>query len=196
MSSEIKLHIFSDQLNEKYVLLVRKDKKTWFLATSNKSFTEINIGQWLTRTKIKVDECSLSPDGKLFAYFAFKFDPYDPQQGSQYETYTAVSIVPYFTAVCFSHSDGTWTGGGGFITNNTYKVFGGKRYLEENCNRRPDVCQMVTGNMKEFGSGLVYSDCKFFVEKTPNRFRNITEDTINDLKEALADEKFRLVKGS
>ena len=69
-------------------------------------------GQWF-HGRVYGRRCDLSPDGRLFVYFAAKFgrrpDPYGIG-----EAWTAVSRPPYFTALALWRNLGAWYGGGAF----------------------------------------------------------------------------------
>ena len=76
----------------------------------NDTFTE---GQWF-HGRVYVRRCDLSPNGKLFVYFAAKHGPgrhYDVDVG---EAWTAISKPPYFTALALWPNLGSWYGGGVF----------------------------------------------------------------------------------
>lgn len=72
-------------------------------------------GQWF-RGRVYERRCDLSPDGRLFVYFAAKHgrrrdDPGDNDIG---EAWTAISRPPYFTALALWGNLGSWYGGGAF----------------------------------------------------------------------------------
>ena len=73
------------------------------------------LGQFLTKKKIKMDRCSLSPNGEFFSYFMFDF-----QNGQN--TMTVISKPPYFTALYLQYEQGTWSGGARFIDNNNIAI--------------------------------------------------------------------------
>lgn len=66
-------------------------------------------GQWLVG-RVYEDRCGLSPDGRLFVYFAGK-------QGTKLGTFTAVCRPPFFTALALWPDGSTWGGGGFFETS-------------------------------------------------------------------------------
>lgn len=84
----------------------------WNLATD--TFVK---GQWLSG---RVRSCDVSPDGKLFVYFASK-------HGTKLGTFTAISRPPYFTALALWPDGMSWGGGGRFTSNK-------KLVLGYNCN--------------------------------------------------------------
>ncbi|MCA9617282.1 MAG: hypothetical protein R3B99_25200 [Polyangiales bacterium] len=65
-------------------------------------------GQWLLG-RIYEDRCGLSPDGRLFVYFAGK-------HGTKLGTFTALCRPPFFTALALWPDGSTWGGGGFFET--------------------------------------------------------------------------------
>ncbi len=67
------------------------------------TFTE---GAWF-RGRIYEEKCDLSPDGKLFVYFAYKF----------MNAYTSVSRPPWLHALVTWPQGTTYGGGGRFIAN-------------------------------------------------------------------------------
>ena len=82
-------------------------------------------GHWL-HGRIFPERCGLSPNGKLFVYFAAKHGMVDKSRGYQ-DTYTAVSKPPYLTALAMWPEGSTWGGGGRFIDNRTLRLAYGAR---------------------------------------------------------------------
>jgi len=109
-----RLHGFVASAARVAVLLRRGPSKRvrlirWDLATDS-----FERGQWLVG-RVHEDRCGLSPDGRLFVYFAAK-------QGTALGTFTAVSRPPFFTALALWPDGSTW-GGGGFFETNRSLVF-------------------------------------------------------------------------
>jgi hypothetical protein len=77
-------------------------------------------GQWF-HGRIYGERCGLSPDGKLFVYFAMKHGVVNNAEGYK-QTFTAVSKPPYLTALAMWPEGSTWGGGGRFIDNNTLRL--------------------------------------------------------------------------
>jgi hypothetical protein len=74
-------------------------------------------GQWL-HGRIYELRCDLSPDGKLFIYFAHKGGNW--KQNPDYtDAWTAISKPPYFTALALWPKGDTWEGGGLFLKKRT-----------------------------------------------------------------------------
>jgi hypothetical protein len=71
--------------------------------TGTDRFTE---GQWL-RGRIYERRCDLSPNGELLLYFAAKW-------GTPMKTWSAISRVPWFTALALYPKGDAWGGGGLF----------------------------------------------------------------------------------
>lgn len=67
----------------------------------------ITAGQWLSG-RVYNERCDLSPDGRLFVYFAGKFK-------AAMDTFTAVCRPPFFTALALWPDQGTRGGGGFFV---------------------------------------------------------------------------------
>jgi hypothetical protein len=63
-------------------------------------------GQWL-KARVYEHRCDLSPDGSLLCYFAATYR-------KPYETWTAISRPPYFTALALWPKGDAWGGGGLF----------------------------------------------------------------------------------
>ncbi|MEM7021389.1 MAG: hypothetical protein AAF637_02225 [Pseudomonadota bacterium] len=75
-------------------------------------------GQWF-RGRMYERRCDLSPDGRLFIYFAGKFGPRPQGTEGVGETWTAISRPPYFTALALCPNLGAWYGGGVFRNDRT-----------------------------------------------------------------------------
>jgi hypothetical protein len=70
-------------------------------------------GQWF-HGRIYEKRCGLSPDGKLFIYFAHKGNNW--RRNPDYTSaWTAISKPPYFTALALWPKGDTWEGGGLFL---------------------------------------------------------------------------------
>lgn len=89
----------------KWVQLIRWDRNT----------DSFELGQWF-HGRVYGDRCDLSPNGRLFIYFATKYGTRrdDNDVG---ETWTAISRPPYFTALALWRNFSTWEGGGAFATD-------------------------------------------------------------------------------
>jgi hypothetical protein len=81
-------------------------------------------GQWF-HGHIYGERCGLSPDGRLFVYFAMSHRKVDEKNGYK-QTYTAVSKPPYLTALAMWPEGSTWGGGGRFLDNKTLCLAYGK----------------------------------------------------------------------
>jgi hypothetical protein len=88
-------------------------------------------GQWL-HGRIYAERCGLSPNGKLFVYFAAKYGMVDKSEGYD-DTFTAVSKPPYLTALALWPHGDTYGGGGRFIDDATLRLAYGA-----NGTRAPD----------------------------------------------------------
>jgi hypothetical protein len=98
-----------------WVELIRWDTSTDFF----------EHGQWL-HGKIYGERCGLSPNGRLFVYFAMKYGRVREDEGYKY-TFTAVSKPPYLTALAMWPEGSTWGGGGRFIDDSTLCLAYGAR---------------------------------------------------------------------
>lgn len=89
----------------------------WDLATD-----EFDRGQWLSG-RLYNERCDISPNGRLFVYFAGKFK-------TELGTFTAVCRPPNFTALALWPEGSTW-GGGGFFESDRRLVMNYARVIEE-----------------------------------------------------------------
>ena len=80
----------------------------------------IERGQWF-HGRIYDRRCDLSPDGRLFVYFAAKrgLERLESEVG---ETWTAVSRPPYLTALALWPKGDSWEGGGRFESANELRL--------------------------------------------------------------------------
>lgn len=87
---------------------------------------KIEKGQWF-KGVIRAESCDLSPDGKLFIYVAEKYKKgkIDPTISS---SWTAISKLPYLTALTLWPINGYQVGGGIFHDDNNLELF----HLENN----------------------------------------------------------------
>ncbi len=98
-------------------VILRRGPTNWFHVTLwNTRTDKFQSGQWF-HGRIYPGRCDVSPDGKLFIYFAGKFRQQDVAR-----TWTAVSRPPYLTALALWPIDDTWGGYGVFIDNRTVLV--------------------------------------------------------------------------
>jgi hypothetical protein len=77
-------------------------------------------GQWF-HGRIYAERCGLSPNGRLFVYFARRYGRVDEDQGYE-QTFTAVSRPPFLTALAMWPQGDTWGGGGRFIDDRTLRL--------------------------------------------------------------------------
>ena len=81
--------------------------------------THSSTGAWF-RGRIHDDGCDLSPDGKLFVYFATQYDR-TPADGYGV-AWTAVSKPPWLTALAMWPRDDSWGGRAYFADNTTVVI--------------------------------------------------------------------------
>jgi hypothetical protein len=80
------------------VILRRGGPSLWWHVTLwDTAQDSFESGQWF-RGRIYPEKCDVSPNGKLFIYFAGKFRPRDVATGYD-RTWIAVSRPPYLTAL-------------------------------------------------------------------------------------------------
>lgn len=112
-------------------VLLRRGPQKWVQSILWHTDTDnFEAGQWL---RAGVDACSLSPDGRLFAYYA---SDYRRPRRHRHKTviysehYTAISRPPYFTALAIWPSAG-WTDGGGVFASNDTFLLNERRFAGE-----------------------------------------------------------------
>ena len=109
-----RLHVFLARDNPFQGLILRRGPAKQVACIGwNRSNDTFKSGQWL-KGRIYEYECDLSPDGKYFLYAAM-----DKRAN---ENWTAISKVPYLTALDLSFNPPCVLGGGLFISNKTYWV--------------------------------------------------------------------------
>lgn len=106
-----RLHIYFAAEADKAVILRRGPTRHVRMIAWNTKKDTFEDGQWV-KHRVYEEKCSLSPDGRHFAYFAFSKRP-----GGDFIVggFAAVSRVPYFTALGMILEGGTWGHGGRFI---------------------------------------------------------------------------------
>jgi hypothetical protein len=102
------------------VILRRGPTQWWRVTLWEMRRDGFERGQWF-RGRIYPDKCDVSPDGKLFIYFAGKFRPRAVAKGYG-RTWTAVSRPPYLTALALWPIGDTWGGHGVFFDDRTVLV--------------------------------------------------------------------------
>jgi len=102
------------------VILRRGPTDWWHVILWDTERDGFERGQWF-RGRLYPDKCDVSPDGKLFIYFAGKFLSRNVAKG-YHETWTAVSRPPYLTALALWPIGDTWGGQGVFLDNRTVLV--------------------------------------------------------------------------
>lgn len=93
------------------VVLRRGPSKSVQMLRWDLSTDEVLEGQWL-KGRVHEHRCDVSPDGRLFLYFGAKYT-------SAVDTFTAICRPPYFTALAYWPSSGSYGGGGRFANNRT-----------------------------------------------------------------------------
>ncbi len=109
-----RLHVFLARDNPHQGLVLRRGPANQVATIGwNRSNDTFMLGQWC-KGRIYEYECDLSPDGKYFLYAAT--DKRNEQR------WTALSEVPYLTALDLSFNPMAVLGGGFFISKDTYWV--------------------------------------------------------------------------
>lgn len=114
-------------------VIMRRGPSDWWHITSWDTATDcFHPGQWF-HGRMYPQKCDVSPDGRLFIYFAGQFKPRN-NAGGYSDTWIAVSRPPYLTALALWPVGDTWGGSGQFIDEKTVLVatsihsFGGKTH--------------------------------------------------------------------
>ncbi len=95
--------------------ILRRGPSKWVrLLAWNTLDDTIVPGSWF-HGRIYEDRCSLSPDGMLFAYFATKY--HGPKTRGVDYAWTAISRLPWLTALALWPEADTWTGRVEFLDN-------------------------------------------------------------------------------
>lgn len=102
------------------VIVRRGPTEWWHITLWDTACDSFKGGQWF-RGQFYPDKCDISPDGKLFVYFAGKFGHRTEVKGYR-DTWTAVSRPPYLTALALWPMGGTWGGHGVFLDNHTVRL--------------------------------------------------------------------------
>jgi len=79
-------------------------KTDWQLIRWNTETNEFTEGQWLTKAVMNGAYCSISPDGRYFAYHYSSL-----REENRWKSYAVVSEIPYFTASLITENHaGMW----------------------------------------------------------------------------------------
>ena len=109
--------------------VLRRGPSNWVqLLQWDRATDAITPGQWF-HGRVYERRCDLSPDGKLFVYFAAKHGRRPSDDGIG-DTWTAISRPPYFTALALWANLGAWYGGGVFKTDKLVE-------LDATCSLKP-----------------------------------------------------------
>ena len=97
--------------------ILRRGPSKWVrLLAWNTLDDTITAGSWF-HGRIYENGCSVSPDGTLFAYFATKYD--GPKSRGVDYAWTAISKLPWLTALALWTQSETWGGRAKFVDNQT-----------------------------------------------------------------------------
>lgn len=97
--------------------ILRRGPSKWVrLLAWNTVDDTITPGSWF-HGRIYENGCSVSPDGTLFAYFATKYD--GPKTRGVDYAWTAISKLPWLSALALWPRSDTWGGSAKFVDNQT-----------------------------------------------------------------------------
>jgi hypothetical protein len=102
------------------VILRRGPTEWWRVSQWDTMLDRFEGGQWF-RGRMWPDKCDVSPNGKLFMYFAGKYGPRSIERGYT-STWIAVSRPPYLTALALWPVGDTWGGRGVFADDQTVVI--------------------------------------------------------------------------
>ena len=115
----IRLHLFFATETDRALILRQGPSRQFRMILWHRATDRFEDGQWI-RSKIYVERCSLSPDGRHFIYFALDGRWSAETRGS----FTALSRPPFWTALSLFPEGDTWGGGGVFLDNIHYWASG------------------------------------------------------------------------
>lgn len=110
-----RLHVLLARQSTTALIIRRGPSKTTCTIGWDRKSDTFTVGQWV-RARIYERRCDLSPDGKLFLYFALNGRWESPTGGS----WTAVSRAPYLKPIALWANGSAWAGGGLFLTNSRF----------------------------------------------------------------------------
>ncbi|MCM2254726.1 MAG: hypothetical protein NDJ94_03545 [Vicinamibacteria bacterium] len=121
MASPPRLHVLLAR-DTPIGLILRRGPTQWYhLIRWHTDTDALEPGAWF-RGRLYEERCDLSPDGKLFLYFALQGRKF----GTSYTgSWTAVSRAPWLHALALWPHGSTWGGGGYFAGRRQVVVFGG-----------------------------------------------------------------------
>lgn len=122
-----------------FVVILRRGPTRWVEVIKwNTANDKFERGQWL-HGRIYGERCGLSPNGKLFVYFAMKYGRVDKELGYE-QTFTAVSKPPFLTALALWPEGSTWGGGGHFVDDGTLRLAYGANGTDHPGTGRTTIC--------------------------------------------------------
>ena len=120
-------------------VILRRGPTRWVEVIKwNTAKDKFECGQWL-HGRIYAERCGLSPNGKLFVYFAMKYGRVGKEHGYE-QTFTAVSKPPYLTALALWPEGSTWGGGGHFVDDATLRLAYGANGTNHPGTGRTTIC--------------------------------------------------------
>ncbi len=104
----------------KTAAILRRGPRDWVrLLAWNTADDRISPGSWF-HGRIYEEGCSVSPDGKLFAYCATKYG--GPKTRGVHHTWAAISKLPWLTALALWPQSDTWSRRAKFVDDRTLIV--------------------------------------------------------------------------
>lgn len=115
----IRLHLFFATENDRALILRQGPSRQFRMILWHRDTDTFEDGQWI-KSKVYVERCGLSPDGRHFIFFALDGRWSSDARGS----FTALSRPPYWTALALFPEGDTWGGGGVFLDDRHYWASG------------------------------------------------------------------------
>jgi hypothetical protein len=120
-----RLHVLLAR-NAKVGLVIRRGpSKSVCTVLWDRKRDKFKLGQWM-RGRIYERRCDLSPNGKLFIYFAMNGHWESETKGA----WTAISRVPFLKAMSLFAKGDCWHGGGLFLSDKEFWLNDGKGHTE------------------------------------------------------------------
>jgi hypothetical protein len=143
-----RLHVLLARDAKVGLVIRRGPSKSVCTVLWNRERNTFKLGQWM-RGRIYERRCDLSPNGKLFIYFAMNGRWQSETKGS----WTAISRVPYLKAINLFAKGDCWNGGGLFLSDRTFWLNGG------NCHTNLKTSTEVRQNVEYQPSGYYGGEC-------------------------------------
>ena len=120
-----RLHVLLARNAKVGLVIRRRPSKSVCTVLWDRKRDQFKLGQWM-RGRIYERRCDLSPNGRLFIYFAMNGHWESETKGA----WTAISRVPYLKAMSLFAKGDCWHGGGLFLSDKEFWLNDGKGHTE------------------------------------------------------------------